>query len=61
MLKCKINPEFNIYNIEPAFDKNINFKIFLGGGGVPFLNALIYNRNSINFRDYNGESMGVLF
>ena len=61
MLKCKINPEFNIYNIEQVFGKNINFKIFLGGGGVHFLNALIYNRNSMNFRDYNGESMGVLF
>ena len=60
MLKCKINPEFNIYNIKQVFDKNINFKISLGGG-VHFLNALIYNRNSINFRDYNGESMGVLF
>ena len=60
MLKCKITPEFNIYNIEQAFGKNTNFKIFLGGG-VHFLNALIYNRNSMNFRDYNGESMGVLF
>ena len=60
MLKCKINPEFNICNIEQVFDKTINFKISLGGG-VHFLNALIYNRNSINFRDYNGESMGVLF
>ncbi len=60
MLKCKINPEFNIYNTEQVFDKNINFKIFLGGG-VHFFNALIYNRNSMNFRDYNGESMGVLF
>ena len=59
MLKCKINPEFNIYNTEQVFDKNTNFKIFLGGG-VHFLNALIYNRNSINFKDYNGESMGVL-
>ena len=34
MLKCKINSEFNIYNIEQVFDKNINFKIFLGGGGA---------------------------
>ena len=34
MLKCKINPEFNIYNTEQAFDKNINFKIFVGGGGA---------------------------
>ena len=60
MLKCKINAEFNIYNAEQVFDKNINFKILLGGG-VHILNALIYNRNSINFRDYNSESMGVLF
>ena len=60
MLKCKINPEFNVYNTEQVFDKNTNFKIFLWGG-VHFSNALIYNRNSINFRDYNGESMGVLF
>ena len=59
MLKCKINPEFNIYNIEQAFDKNINFKILLGGG-VHFLNALIYNRNSMNFRDYNSVSTKVL-
>ena len=34
MLKCKINPEFNIYNIEQVFDKTINFKISLGGGGA---------------------------
>ncbi len=34
MLKCKINPEFNVYNTEQVFDKNINFKIFLGGGGA---------------------------
>ena len=33
MLKFKINPEFNIYNIEQVFDKNKNFKIFVGGGG----------------------------
>ena len=32
MLKCKINPEFNIYNIEQAFGENTNFKISLGGG-----------------------------
>ena len=32
MLKCKINPEFNVYNIEQVFDKNINFKIFVLGG-----------------------------
>ena len=37
MLKCKINPEFNIYNIKQVFDKNINFKIFVGGGGGAFL------------------------
>ena len=36
MLKCNINPEFNIYNTEQVFDKNINFKIFLGGGGAFF-------------------------
>ena len=36
MLKCRINPEFNIYNTEQKFDKNINFKIFLGGGGAFF-------------------------
>ena len=59
MLKCKINPEFNIYNIEQAFDKNINFKIFLGGG-VHFLNALIYNRDSNYIRRYNSMSTGVL-
>ena len=35
MLKCKINPEFNIYNTEQMFDK-INFKISLGGGGCIF-------------------------
>ena len=34
MLKCKINAEFNIYNVEQVFDKNINFKISLGGGGA---------------------------
>ena len=34
MLKCKINPEFNIYNIEQMFGKNINFEIFVGGGGA---------------------------
>ena len=36
MLKCKINPEFNIYNAEQVFGKNTNFKIFLGGGGAFF-------------------------
>ena len=36
MLKCKINPEFNIYNTEQLFDKNVNFKISLGGGGAFF-------------------------
>ena len=34
MLKCNINPEFNIYNTKQVFDKNINFKISLGGGGA---------------------------
>ncbi len=36
MLKCKINPEFNIYNTEQVFDENKNFKIFVGGGGAFF-------------------------
>lgn len=34
--KCKIIREFNIYGIEQVFDKNANFKIFLGGGGAFF-------------------------
>ena len=34
MLKCKINPEFNAYNAEQMFEKNINFKIFVGGGCI---------------------------
>ena len=59
MLKCRINPEFNIYNTEQIFDKNINFKIFLGGG-VHFLNALIYNRASNCIRRYNSMSTVVL-
>ena len=33
MLKCKINSEFNVYNTKQTFGKNINFKIFVGGGG----------------------------
>ena len=50
--KCKIIREFNIYDIEQAFDKNANFKIFLGG--CIFLNALIYNNNNyIKLKDYN--------
>ena len=53
MLKCKIIREFNIYNIEQVFDKNVNFKISLGG--VHFSNALICNKDSINFKDYNSE------
>ena len=60
MLKCKINREFDVNNIEQAFDENINFEILLGGGGVHFLNALICNKDSINFKDYNIKSMGVL-
>ena len=56
MLKCKINPEFDIYNIEQVFT---NFDISLGGG-VHFSNALIYNRNSINFKDYNDEEYRVV-
>ena len=59
MLKCKINPEFNIYNTEQMFDKNINFKISLGGG-VHSFNALIYNRASNCIRRYNSMSTGVL-
>ena len=59
MLKCKINPEFNIYSIEQMFDKNINFKIFVGGG-VHSFNALIYNRNSIKVKRYSNMSTQVL-
>ena len=59
MLKCKINPEFNIYNIEQVFNKNTNFKIFVGGG-VHSFNALIYNRASNYIRRYNSMSTGVL-
>lgn len=36
MLKCKINREFDVNNIEQVFDKNINFEILLGGGGAFF-------------------------
>ena len=60
MLKCKINPEFNIYSIEQMFDKNINFKIFCWGGGVHSFNALIYNRNSIKVKRYSNMSTQVL-
>ena len=60
MLKCKINPEFNIYNTEQVFDKNTNFKISLGGGGVHSFNALIYNINSNYIRRYNIMSTVVL-
>ena len=59
MLKCKINPEFNIYNIGQMFGKNINFKIALWGG-VHSFNALIYNRASNCIRRYNSMSTGVL-
>ena len=31
---CKIIREFIVYNVEQVFDKNINFKIALGGGGA---------------------------
>ena len=55
----KINRKFNIYNIEQMFDKNINFKIALGGG-VHSFNALIYNRASNCIRRYNSMSTGVL-
>lgn len=51
MLKCKINPEFNVHNIEQVFDENKNFKIFLGGG-VHFLNALNSN-NDNGIKVYN--------
>ena len=59
MLKCKINPEFNIYNAEQVFDKNTNFKIFVGGG-VHSFNTLIYNRNSIKVKRYSNMSTQVL-
>ena len=36
MLKCKIIREFNIHNAEQLFDKNVNFKISLGGGSAFF-------------------------
>ena len=32
MLKCKINPEFNIYNTEQVFEKTQILKFPLGGG-----------------------------
>ena len=32
MLKCKINPEFNIYSIEQTDGKNKKFNNFVGGG-----------------------------
>ena len=60
MLKLgKIIREFNIYNIGQMFDKNINFKIALGGG-VHSFNALIYNGASNCIRRYNSMSTGVL-
>ena len=59
MLKCKITPEFNIYNIGQMFGKNINFKIALWGG-VHSFNALIYNRNSIKVKRYSNMSTQVL-
>ena len=31
---CKIIQKSTIYSTEQVFDKNINFKIFLGGGGA---------------------------
>ena len=57
--KCKIIQKSTGYNTEQMFDKNINFKISLGGG-VHFLNALIYNINSNCIRRYNNMSTGVL-
>ena len=56
---CKINRQSLGYNTEKVFDKNIIFKFFLGGG-VHFLNALIYNTNSNCIRRYNSVSTGVL-
>ena len=56
---CKIIREFIVYNIEQVFDKNINFKIALGGG-VHSFNALIYNRASNCIRRYNSMSTEVL-
>ena len=56
---CKINRQSLGYNTEQVFDKNIIFKFFLGGG-VHFLNALIYNTNSNCIRRYNSVSTGVL-
>ena len=38
MLKCKINREFNVYNIEQVFD---NFKISLGGGCIFLMHKYI--------------------
>ena len=34
--KCKIIQKSTGYNTEQMFDKNINFKISLGGGGAFF-------------------------
>ena len=59
MLKCKINPEFNVHNAKQIFGKNINFKISLGGG-VHSFNALIYNRANNCIRRYNSMSTEVL-
>ena len=56
---CKINRQSLGYNTEQVFDKNIIFKFFFGGG-VHFLNALIYNTNSNCIRRYNSVSTGVL-
>ena len=57
--KCKIIQKSTGYNTEQMFDKNINFKISLGGG-VHSFNALIYNRASNCIRRYNSMSTGVL-
>ena len=55
---CKTIQKSTIYSIEPMFDKKI-LKLLLGGG-VHFLNALIYNGASNCIRRYNSMSTGVL-
>ena len=54
---CKTIQKSTIYSIEQMFDKKI-LKLLLGG--VHFLNALIYNRDSNYIRRYNSLSTGVL-
>lgn len=50
---CKINRQSLNHNIEQAFDKNTFFDICIWGGGVHLINALIYNKNYIELKDYN--------